>query len=246
VGALAAAVDVSVTVHFGIVSVISLIFIVVAVRGFLPRAVEADDDGATSPTASVWAAWREPRTLLIGVMLLCFGLIEGIANDWLALGMVDGYGVDNAVGAAAFGLFVAAMTTGRTIGTVLVDRFGRLAVLRVGAALAIAGVLLVVFGQVLPVAAVGVVCWGLGAALGFPLGMSAASDDPAHAAARVSVVSSIGYTAFLAGPPILGYLGDHEGVLRALLIVAVAAMVAAVVAPAARERRLNAAEAKGG
>src|SRR5699024_770682 len=26
---------------------------------------------------------------------------------------------------------------------------------------------------------------------------------------RVSVVASIGYTAFLAGPPILGYLGDH-------------------------------------
>lgn len=239
VGALAAAVDVPLDIHFAVAGVSSLIVMLTAVRGFLPRAAEADDDGTSTPTASVWAAWREPRTLLIGLMLLCFGLMEGIANDWLALGVVDGYDVDNAIGAAAFGVFVTAMTVGRTVGTVLIDRFGRLPVLRVSIVLAIGGVLLVVFGQTLPVAAVGIVCWGFGTALGFPLGMSAASDDPARAAGRVSVVSSIGYTAFLAGPPILGYLGDHEGVLRALLVAVVAAVVAVVVAPAARERRVS-------
>ena len=58
--------------------------------------------------------------------------------------------------------------------------------------------------------------WGLGAALGFPVGMSAAADDPVRAAARVSVVASIGYVAFLAGPPLIGLLGDHLGVRHAL------------------------------
>jgi MFS family permease len=129
------------------------------------------------------------------------------------------------------------MTVGRTAGTQLVDRFGRLPVLRISAVLATAGVLLVVFGGSLAVALIGTVVWGFGAALGFPLGMSAASDDPRRAAARVSVVASVGYTAFLAGPPILGYLGDHEGVLNALLVVAVAAVVAGLVSPAAREQR---------
>ena len=33
------------------------------------------------------------------------------------------------------------------------------------------------------------------------------------------MVASIGYLAFLAGPPLLGFLGDHVGVLHALLAV---------------------------
>ena len=49
------------------------------------------------------------------------------------------------------------------------------------------------------------------------LGISAASDDPARSAARVSVVSSIGYVAFLAGPPVLGTLADRVGIVAELL-----------------------------
>ena len=91
---------------------------------------------------------------------------------------------------------------------------------RTSAVVALVGLLLVVFGTVLPVAMVGAVLWGAGTALGFPVGMSAAADDPAMAAARVSVVASIAYTAFLAGPPLIGFLGDQVGVLRALTVVA--------------------------
>ena len=53
--------------------------------------------------------------------------------------------------------------------------------------------------------------------------MSAAADEPQMSAARVSVVASIGYTAFLAGPPLIGFLGDEVGVLRALTVTAGAA-----------------------
>jgi MFS family permease len=104
-------------------------------------------------------------------------------------------------------------------------------------AVAAVGVLLVVLGEVGPLVAVGIVLWGLGASLGFPVGMSAAADDPAQAAARVSVVATIGYTAFLAGPPVLGYLGDRVGVLNALLLVAVMLVPSALVVPAARPLR---------
>ena len=81
----------------------------------------------------------------------------------------------------------------------------------------------------------GVVLWGAGASLGFPVGMSAAADDPVRSAARVSVVSTIGYAAFLAGPPLLGFVGDEVGTLKALLVVAVLLLPAALVVPAARE-----------
>jgi cyanate permease len=65
--------------------------------------------------------------------------------------------------------------------------------------------------------------------------MSAAADDPARAAARVSVVSTIGYAAFLAGPPLLGFVGDRVGTLDALLVVAVLLVPAALAVPAARK-----------
>jgi cyanate permease len=95
-------------------------------------------------------------------------------------------------------------------------------------------VLIVVWSGLAPIAAVGIVLWGLGAALGFPVGMSAAADDPAAAAGRVSVVASIGYCAFLAGPPLIGFLGEHASVLKALTVVAGLLAVAALVAAALR------------
>ena len=49
----------------------------------------------------------------------------------------------------------------------------------------------------------GAVLWGLGTSLGFPVGMSAGADEPEMAAARVSVIASIGYCAFLGGPPLV-------------------------------------------
>jgi cyanate permease len=83
-------------------------------------------------------------------------------------------------------------------------------------------------------ATAGAALWGMGAALAFPMGMSAAADDPKHAAARVSVVSTVGYVAFLAGPPLLGYLGDVTGIRLALLAIAVPILGALLLASAAK------------
>ena len=158
--------------------------------------------------------------LTIGLMVLAAALTEGSANDWLALAVVDGFSSSDAVGALAFGLFVASMTAMRFAGTRLLDRFGRVPVLRLCASLALVGLVAFALAPSLPLAVIGIVLWGFGAALGFPVGMSAASDDPTRSAARVSVVSSIGYIAFLAGPPVLGLLADHVGYRMALLTIA--------------------------
>ena len=65
--------------------------------------------------------------------------------------------------------------------------------------------------------------------------MSAAADDPQRAPVRISVVATVGYLAFIAGPPLLGFLGEHLGVLRSLTVVGALALHALVVLPAARE-----------
>ncbi|WP_106849751.1 MFS transporter [Blastococcus sp. Marseille-P5729] len=181
-------------------------------------------------------AWKDRRTLLIGVVVLGMALAEGSANDWLALTMVDGHGVSNTGGAVALGVFLASMTLTRLAGVRLVDRIGRVLALRACGALACGGLLLVIFVDNAAVAYSGVALWGAGAALGFPLGMSAAAEDPRYAAARVSVVSTIGYIAFLVAPPVIGFLGERTGLRHALLLVLVLVAAATLLSGALRER----------
>jgi MFS family permease len=111
------------------------------------------------------------------------------------------------------------MTLGRLFGGSAIERWGRVVVLRLTALSAAIGLLLVVAEVAVPLALLGGLFWGFGSSLGFPIGMSAAADDPVRAAIRVSVAGSIGYGAFLAGPPLIGLLAEHVGVLNAILSV---------------------------
>ncbi|NES13030.1 MULTISPECIES: MFS transporter [Micromonospora] len=219
-GAGAARLGVPVGWHLSTVAAVVLAGTLLGVRAFLPA--PAEPAGPADPAAgrrALLATWREPRTLLIGLFVLVMAFTEGSANDWLAVAFVDGYGVSEAVGAAVFGVFVVGMTLGRTAGTVAIDRWGRVRVLFGTIGLAAVGATLAVLAGSGPVAVVGVALWGIGASLGFPVGMSAAADDEDRAPARVSVVAMIGYTAFLGGPPLLGFLGDRLGILSALGLV---------------------------
>jgi fucose permease len=170
-------------------------------------------------------------------MVLCFAAVEGAANDWLTLALIDGYDAPHWVGVAGFALFVSAMTLGRLTGPAALDRWGRVPVLAVLAIVSGAGVLVVVAGVSGPAAGLGIVMWGSGVALGFPVGMSAAADDPVGSARRVSVVATIGYGAFLTGPPLLGALGDRVGTLHSLFAVAALMGIAVLTVGAAGERR---------
>jgi MFS family permease len=228
-GAAAARAGLPTIAHLGLVAVVVGCGTAAATRTFLTP--DREQERPTGPRFSVLRAWLEPRTVLIGLFVLIMAFTEGTANDWLAVATMDGYAVGPAVGAAMFAVFVAAMTTGRTLGPIALDRWGRVPVLLASTMLAAAGVLATVLVGRLQLAALGVVLWGLGAALGFPMGMSAAADEEALAPARVSVVAVIGYTAFLAGPPAVGLLGDHVGTLRALLAVPVVLLPALALAP---------------
>lgn len=236
IGAGCAQVGLSVAAHLILAAAVTLVGTLAAARRFLPPDPEQVTTQARGG-AQLLAAWREPRTLLIGLLVLVMAFTEGTANDWLAVAFVDGHEVSEAVGAAAFAVFVAAMTLGRTVGTVALDAWGRAPVLAATIVVAAVGAAVAVLAGSWMLALVGVVLWGLGASLGFPVGMSAAADEEQRASVRVSVVAAIGYTAFLAGPPLVGLLGDRFGVLRALLVVPILLMPALVLVPATRQPR---------
>lgn len=243
VGAGLSAAGVDLAVHlFGIVAVV-LVIIVAVPRYFLAHdaghpaaAAGAPAEGeAAAPKPGVLDAWRHPRTVLIGVVVLGATLTEGAGNDWISKGVVDGLGASEAAGAGLFAVFVGAMTVARWFGGRVIDRIGRVAALRISMLSALIGLTAYALAGTYWLSAVGAVFWGLGAALAFPMGMSAAADDPRRAAARVSVVSTIGYVAFLAGPPFLGFLGDHFGLRHALLAILVPILLALALAGVTRK-----------
>ncbi|WP_309127198.1 MFS transporter [Microbacterium sp.] len=239
IGALAAGLGLSVGSH---TAVMGLMIAVIAVVCFFQVPVrEAALDPADHEKPH-WRermhvaleAWREPRTYMLGVVMLGMSFAEGGANDWIALGAEEGHGAPAGMGAVALAVFSVGMTVVRLFGGPVVDRFGRVPVLRVLAVAAAGGILLFILAPTLPLVLVGAALWGIGASLGFPIGMSAAADDPAKAAARVSAAATIGYVAFLGGPPVLGMISTHIGLLNTLFILVALVIASGLFSGAAR------------
>lgn len=176
--------------------------------------------------------YRDIQLMLIGVVVLAMAFAEGSANDWLPLLMVDGHGFSPTSGSLIYAGFTLGMTVGRFTGGWFIDRYSRVAVVRASALMGALGIGLIIFVDSAWVAGVSVILWGLGASLGFPLTISAASDTGPDAPTRVSVVATTGYLAFLVGPPLLGYLGEHYGLRSAMLVVLALVILAALVAKA--------------
>lgn len=236
-GAGLAAAEVPIPVGLISIGVICLLAVIVVTPRFLNSHQSAEpvpEDAPVAPSGPAMSPWREGRTLLIGVVAFACALTEGAAMDWVAKGASDGLGSSESEAALVFSAFVVAMTLTRWFGTRLVDRWGRVPSLRACLAICCAGLLLFVLAPNAAVISTGAFLWGVGGALGFPLSISTASDDPARAAARVSVVSFIAYGAFFLGPPVIGWLGHLWGVRPALGVIAVPVLAAFLLAPVTR------------
>lgn len=213
--------------HLGIVGVVALQIFGLAIRKLPPATGKAAPAAEDTPTAKARSLWLEPKLLLIGVLVLAMALSEGAATDWLPLVMVDGHGFDAASGSLIFTGFALAMTVGRFAGGRFIVRFGRAKVFCASAILGALGIGIVIFAENPVLAGSAAILWGLGTSLAFPLAISAAGDSGPDAAGRVSIVVTMGYVAFLVGPPALGFLAEAHG-LRGALILPLALVILAI------------------
>jgi MFS family permease len=252
-GAAASRLDVPVVVQFSVVAALAVVWRLASLRGGavlpsapdeMPRRRGPKPTGARRITAAL-EFWREPRTLLIGLVVMAAALSEGSANNWLSIAVVDGFDRTEAIGGMVLGLFVASMTVVRLLGTRLIDRYGRVVVLRTSGLVSIVGLLLFGFAPSLQTAAIGVALWGFGAALAVPIGIAAASDDPLRSAGRVAVVSSFASVAAIAAPPLLGLAAESMGARHALTLIAVAMCLSVLLARQVERQVPTAAEHPG-
>lgn len=224
--------------HIALAALVGIAPIAIAIRA-IPEGTGKNAADGTQPNEKGVPFWRDMQLMLIGVVVLAMAFAEGSANDWLPLLMVDGHGFSAKSGALIYAGFTLGMTLGRFTGGWFIDRYSRVTVVRASALMGALGIALIIFVDVDWVAGVSVILWGLGASLGFPLTISAASDTGPDAPTRVSVVATTGYLAFLVGPPLLGFLGEHYGLRSAMLAVLALVLVAALVARAVAKPEPN-------
>ncbi|MGA5468552.1 MFS transporter [Streptomyces arboris] len=176
-----------------------------------------------------------PRLLLLSALGLCVLLIEGVVTDWGSVYLADSLHADPGPAGAGYVAFALAMTVGRLYGDRAANRFGPVRVVRTGALLTAAGSVVTLATGRPVVAVVFFALIGLGVAASFPLVVSAASRlHTGSPGTAVATVSTTGYFAFLAGPPLVGFLAEHSSVRAALLILPVLAVATALLAPLLR------------
>ena len=174
--------------------------------------------------------------ILLGIIVFATAVGEGAANDWLALMLVDNRDAPPALGALTYAGFNLTMAIGRFAGGAIIQRFGRVPVLRLAGGIASLGVAVLCLLPSTLTALIGAGAWGLGLSVVFPSAMSAAGEVPGRGGRAIAVVSTIGYGGFLLGAPLIGFLAHMMPLDRALLAVAVLVLLVAILASVARER----------
>ena len=162
--------------------------------------------------------------VILGLVAFCCAVGEGAMGDWSALFMRDVLDTGAGAAAAGFTVFSLAMTISRFAGPAVLGRYGPATTLIGGCALAAAGGLAVTVAPTPAVALAGFLAVGIGLAGGFPIALNAAGAHTSGSGPAIGLVSTIGYTGFLAGPPAIGFVADWAGLRVGLSLVAVVAV----------------------
>ncbi|MPY77907.1 MAG: MFS transporter [Actinophytocola sp.] len=189
-----------------------------------------------------------PLRLVIALGAVAFAAFvsEGAAMDWAALHANRVLGADLSSAAFAYILFTGAMTSMRLAGDRVRYRFGPVGTLRRCAVTAVAGYGLVLLAPAVSGGVyVGYAGWflvGIGLAVVVPVIFAGAGSGEA-AGTALSKVTTFGYVGMLAGPSVIGPIGEATSLAVAMVVPATLCAALAVGGPVALRRALARREA---
>ena len=240
IGAMAGAALAAAMLHAGIdpalqlggVSAVLALLMLLAARGMLPtHADEAatSTDGKGEGDKKAHFAWPRGLLLMIGLLIFAGMMAEGVMADWCVLYLKQELAMPQADAALGYAAFAGAMAASRFGGDALRARYSERAIQFVGATLAAVAMAVVLLVAVPWVAMVGFALVGAGVAPVAPILFNAATRVPGVSrAAAIASVTSIGYSGFMVGPPLIGALAHATSLTAALSVVVVGATCLAV------------------
>lgn len=219
--------------HFVVFSALGLAVTIWANLGQIPDAAHAVLEHARATTRRPRFSLPPKSLQVLGVIAFCGALGEGAMADWSALFIHDDLGGGEGVAAFGFAAFSTTMLIGRFAGDRVIERFGRVPVMRVAGVVSTLGMLIALLPGSVEAALAGFAVMGLGLSVVIPIAYSAAGSTPGIPSGRaVAAVATIGYAGFLAGPPVLGWIAKLTSLQSALLLIAALLVVIVFMAPA--------------
>lgn len=204
-------------------------FVIVAAAAFFASGVNIETHAKKRAPA-----FALPTPALLGIGGLCFLIltIEGGVTDWSGVYMTTVVQVSTAQATVGFAAFSIMMVLGRLFGDRLVNRMGEKAVLLVGACAATVGFVFALgFASFIPTT-LGFALVGLGVSNLVPILFTAAARNKSvPPATALAMTATVGYTGFLLGPPLIGFVSDLIGLRLALFGLLVSALFIAAVGP---------------
>ncbi len=178
--------------------------------------------------------------LLMGVICFCVAMSEGAMADWSSLYYRQVVHELNKVSTIGYTAFAFCMALGRFFGDRLLQALGYSTVLKLNGMLVCIGMSLAIAINTAEAVIIGFALVGFGVSSVIPIVymLSAKSKSMAPSAA-IAAVSSIGFTGFLFGPPIIGFIAKETGLRMALSIVAFLGMMIWMLSIRMRTDRIN-------
>lgn len=227
---------VSVATSFLIIAIFVGVIAISAGLGFPKHSTPIKSVVAKSPSQKrSLKVWSEKRSLLLAVVGFSFIMAESSAGTWVPIALTaNGFG--GAAAASALGLFWIVITLARLGGGYLVDLLGRYRTVLFSALTTAAGMLIFMTSQATGLEYLGLILWGLGMALGFPMVVASMGDDANLAAPRVNMIITVVYISSISVGPALGALGQAAGIYVAfgipLVMMIISALLSRVTKPA--------------
>ena len=230
-GALAVSADLGAAAHLALAGAVGAVAALAAAR----HLVGGDQSPAAGPTFA-----RPNRALLaLGVLAFACLVAEGAALDWSAVYVEDELAASASLAALAYAAFSATMLAGRLLSDPLVTALGPVRTLRAGGLVAGGGLAIALAIEQPAAALAGFAALGAGLSVVVPSVFRAATMR--GGAQSLAAVTTMGYTGFLAGPPLIGAVAETASLTAGLALVALAAGTAAVLAGAVRPSAVAAA-----
>jgi fucose permease len=208
---------------FGLAGGVAVV-VVVAARGML----ETHGTGGDADSAKAHFAWPRGLLLVIGLLIFAGMTAEGVMYDWSVLYLKEEVAMPQALAALGYATFAGAMALARFGGDALRERYAEPTILRVGATVATLAMAVVLLAANPWIALVGFAVMGAGLAPVAPILFNAATRVPGVSrAAAIASVTSIGYSGFMIGPPLIGVIATATSLTVALGVLVVAAALLA-------------------
>ena len=210
--------------QLAIISSICAVGVLFCSRYFLPAEVDKGLSGSHF-------AWPTKATIGLGVLCFLALMIEGSVADWGALMLQGRFTIEAATAAMAFGFYQTGMAVSRFTGDMLRQKFGAVPMVMWSALLTAAGTAAALFVPSVPMALVAFAIGGIGignvAPVVFAGGGRLEPDAPGRG---IAAVTSMGYSGFLAGPPLIGIVAEFSNLQWGLALTVVAALIIAAFA----------------